>query len=91
VLVRVGQNGFNASVYHKVDDFRFPVVFYTFPSGNVPIKIGYNIFSSQLLRVERICSVKDDFVECLEKVFSIMLNRGYLADCLIRSCENVFF
>ena len=26
VLVRVGQNGFRTSVYHKVDEFSFPVV-----------------------------------------------------------------
>ena len=90
MLVRVGQNCFSTSVDHKVDDFSFPVVLYTFPGCNVPIKTGYNVFSSQLHRFMRICSVKDDFVEHSEKVFSIMLNRGYLADCLIRTCENVF-
>ena len=42
VLVRVGQNGFSTSVSHKVDDFSFPVVLYTFPGSNVPIKMGYN-------------------------------------------------
>ena len=31
VLVRVGQNGFSTSVYHKVDDFSCPVILYTFP------------------------------------------------------------
>ena len=50
VLVRVGQNGFSTSVYHKVDDFSFPVVLYTFSGSNVPIKMGYNVFLSQLLR-----------------------------------------
>ena len=39
VLVGVGQNSFSASAYHKVDDFRFPVVLYTFPGSNVPIKM----------------------------------------------------
>ena len=94
MFVRVGQNGFSTSVSHKVYDFSFPVVLYTFPGSNVPIKMGYNVFSSQILRFTRICSVKNDFVERPEKVFpimlNIMLNRGYLADCLIRSCENVF-
>ena len=69
VLVRVGQNGFSSSVYHKVDDFSFPVVLYTFQGSNAPIKMGYNVFSSQLVRFARICSVKDDFVERAEKVF----------------------
>ena len=41
VLVRVGQNGFTTSVYHKVDDFNFPVILHTFPYGNVPIKMDY--------------------------------------------------
>ena len=67
MLVRVGQNGFSTSVYHKLDDFSFPVILDTFP--------GDNVFSSQILRFARICSVKDDFVERAEKVFSIMLNK----------------
>ena len=69
VLVGVGQNSFSASAYHKVDDFRFPVVLYTFPGNNVPIKMGYNVFSSQILRFVRICSVKNDFVERAEVIF----------------------
>ena len=69
VLVSVGQNGFSTSVYHKVDDFSFSVVLYTFLCSNEPIKMGYNVFSSQLLRFARICSVNYDFVERVEKVF----------------------
>ena len=69
VLVGVGQNGCSTSVYNNVDDFSFPVVLYTFPGRNVPIKMGYNVFSSQILRFARICSLKDDFVERAEKVF----------------------
>ena len=70
VLVRVGRNGFSASVYHKDDYFSFPIVLQTFPGSNVPIKMGCNVFSSQLLRFGRICSEKDDFVERAVKVFS---------------------
>ena len=53
VLVRVEQNGFSTSVYHKVDYFSFPVVLYILPGNNVPIKMGYNVFSSQILRFAR--------------------------------------
>ena len=45
-FIRIGQNGFSTSVYHKVDDISFPVVLYTFPGRNVPIKMGYNVFIS---------------------------------------------
>ena len=72
MLVRVGKDGFSTSVYHKVDDFSFHGVLYTFPGSNVPIKMGNNVFSSHLLRFARIFSVKDDFVERTEKVISIM-------------------
>ena len=41
---------FSANVYHKVDDFSFPVVLYTFPGNNVPVKMGYNGFSSQICK-----------------------------------------
>ena len=50
VLVRDGQNGFSTSVYHKVDDFSFPVILDTFPGDNVPFKMGDNVFSSEYLR-----------------------------------------
>ena len=69
VLVRVGQKGFNTNVYHKVHDFSFRVILYTFLCRHIPIIMGYNAFSSQLLRFTRVCSVKDDFVESAEKVF----------------------
>ena len=90
MLVRVGQNGFSAIVFHKLDDFSFPVVLCTFPGNNAPIKMSYNVFSYQILRFARICSVKDDFVARAEVFFHHVKYRRYLADCLIRSCENIF-
>ena len=90
VLIRVRNNCCSTNVYHRVDYFSFSVVLYMFPSRNIPIKMGYNVFSSQLIRFARICSVKDDFVVRAKKMYSIMLESSYWAKTLIRSCENVF-
>ena len=58
--------------------------------SGVNVKIGYNVFSSQLIRFAGFRSVKDDFVVRAQKMYSIMLERVDCAQRLIRSRDNVF-
>ena len=45
VNILINNNGnLSTKLYNKLDDFNFPVVMFTFPHGNMPVKIGYNIF-----------------------------------------------
>ena len=51
------------SVFHKVDNFSFPVTLLTFPQNTMPYKTGIRVFAGQVLRYARICSIKEDFVK----------------------------
>ena len=50
IQINISQSSITTELYHKVNDFTFPVVMYTFPHGNMPEDIGYNVFYRQLLR-----------------------------------------
>ena len=77
-------------VYHKVNEFNFPVVLYTFPEGNMPIiKVGHNIFAAQLIRFARI-SCLPAFISRAEMLYNIFSERGYKTDLLIKSCTKIF-
>ena len=46
--ITIGADELTTEVYNKVDDFTFPVVMFTFPSGNIPIQLGYDVFFGQI-------------------------------------------
>ena len=83
-------SGFTTEVYHKVDEFNFPVVLYTFPDSNLPIKTGLNIFSAQLVRFARISSNVEAFRSRASSIFHTFHHRGYKSDHLISSCIKAF-
>ena len=78
VKINVSDNRLHTSVFHKVDDFKFPVILLTFPESMIPLKMGLNIFASQIIRYLRICSDLNDFIDKAKKTASILLSRGYL-------------
>ena len=90
VKIVITENGIHTKVYNKVEDFDFPVVTFTFPSGNIPIYIGYNIFYGQVLRYSRICSLKEDFILKTASLFVTLNNRGYCERNLLGSFKKVF-
>ena len=51
VRITIGSDGFATEVYNKVDEFTFPVVMFTFPSGNIPIQLGYDVFFGQIQKI----------------------------------------
>ena len=44
VRITIGSYELANEVYNKVDEFTFPVVMFTFPSCNIPIQLGYDVF-----------------------------------------------
>ncbi len=91
IKIIITEKGTQTKVYNKVDDFDFPVVAFTFPSGNMPLHIGYNIFFGQILRYSRICSHKEDFMSKTASLYSTLLNRGYDEKKLVGSFRKVFY
>ena len=90
IKVVITENGIQTKVYNKVDDFDFPVVTFTFPSGNMPLHIGYNIFFGQILRYSRICSQKEDFINKAATLYVTLVNRGYGERKLVGSFRKIF-
>ena len=77
------------SVYHKVDDFPFPVVLLTFPDSLIPRKMGLHVFASQIIRFLRICSQFQCVLERTRKIVNILVSRGYFVKDLRRCATNI--
>ena len=90
IKVNINTNELKTTVYNKVDDFTFPVVTFTYPSSNIPIHVGYNVFYSQVLRYSRICSTKESFISKTKHTFQILKTRGYEERILVKYFKKVF-
>ena len=55
-------NGFVSSkIYDKRDDFDFDIVNFPFLDGDVPRRVSYDVYISQLIRFARVCNHVADF------------------------------
>lgn len=90
VRITIGSDEFATEVYNKVDEFSFPVVMFTFPSGNTPIQLGYDVFYGQIQRYAIICSKKSGFLYVSSKIFTTLYKRGYSRSRLIEKFKKVF-
>ena len=77
VKLEISKDGLKTSVYHKVDDFNFPVTLLTFPDNTIPHKMGAQVFASQVLRYGRICTHELDFINKVRNTFQLLVARGY--------------
>ena len=90
VRITIGSDGFATEVYNKVDEFTFPVVMFTFPSGNIPIQLGYDVFFGQIQRYAIICSRRSGFLYVSNKIFTTLCKRGYSRSRLIINFKKIF-
>ena len=88
VKLTINETGLKTSVYHKVDDFNFPVTLLTFPENTMPYRMGIQVFSGQVIRYARICSSMKDFVDKTSRTYNSLVNRGYDAIKLRLSAER---
>ena len=54
--IKVIGSNIHKSVYDKRDNFEFPIVYFTWLCGDVPILPSYGIYISQLDRFARYCT-----------------------------------
>ena len=90
INIKIDRDGVSTSVYNKTDLFDFPVVSFTYPSGNIPMQLGYNVFYGQVLRYSRICSDKHAFLNKTKYLFNTMRDRGYNINMLYKSFKKLF-
>ena len=89
VKINIDLNCVHTSVYHKVDDFPFPVILLTFPDSLIPSKMGLHVFASQVIRYLRICSHFCYVKERTRKIVKILADRGYVLNELFRVATNI--
>ena len=82
IRINICDSNFNTEIYNKLDDFDFPVVMYTFPNGNMPLSVGYNVFYSQVIRYYNIHSQIDGFISSTNRLYKILVNRSYDSNTL---------
>ena len=67
----------STTMYDKRDDFDFDIVNFPVPDGDVPRRISYGVYISQLIRFARASSNVSDF-SCRNKALTAkLLKRGY--------------
>ena len=67
---------FTYKLYDKRDDFGFPFVRMPYLSNNMPSRIFYSTFMSELLRIAKCSSGKNEFVESAFKLMKRMWDQG---------------
>ena len=71
-------NGFVSSkIYDKRDDFDFDIVNFPFLDGDVPCRISYGVYISQLIRFARVCNHVTDFNARNKCLTAKLLQQGY--------------
>ena len=90
IKIIVNGDGVTTNVFNKTEQFDFPVVSFTYPTSNIPMQLGYNVFYGQILRYSRICSKRDLFLDKTKQLFSILLNRAYKENKLFQFFKKVF-
>ena len=94
VKICVEKDSLHTSVFHKVEDFPFEVILFTFPESLLPNRLGPRIFAGQVLRYLRICSHVEYVVTKVKYTCDIFIKRGYnlrsLRVCMEKLLNNYF-
>ena len=90
INIIINEDGISTNIFNKTEQFGFPVVSYTYPCGNIPMQLGYNVFYGQILRYCRICSRRELLMNKSKQLFDIMKGRCYDKYILFKSFKKVF-
>ena len=61
----------------KTDHFPFNVITLPFLESNLDTRICYNVFYGQVVRIQRLTSLREDFESRVNFLASILIRRGY--------------
>ena len=64
-------------VFCKTDHFPFSVISFPFLESNLDTRICYNVFYGQVIRIQRLTSLKEDFEIRVKYLADILIKRGY--------------
>ena len=77
-------------LYHKRDDFNFPIVNFLFLSSCIPSASTYGVYASQLIRNVRACSNYQDFIERGKVLTTKLLSQGYQKAKLVATLKMFY-
>ena len=63
VSISISHGKFVTEVYNKRHNFNFNIVNYPFMCSNIPTRPTYGVYSSQLIKINRICDKLNAFVK----------------------------
>ena len=76
LYMKISNRQFSTKLYDKRDDFNFDIVRMPFLSNNMPSRIFYSSYSSELLRIARCTSDKEDFLASCKNLIDRMWSQG---------------
>ena len=76
IKAKIADNKFSLKLYDKRDDFDFDIVRMPFLSNNMPSNIFYSSFSSEILRIARCTTDKEDFLTSCDSLIERMWAQG---------------
>ena len=67
----------NVKLYDKREAFSFEIVNYPHMDSNIPRRIAYGVFGSQLIRFSRICTDKAELLKRIKLLIAKLTRKGY--------------
>ena len=67
-------------------EFSFPAGMFIFPSGNIPIQLGYDVVYGQIQRYAEACSKQSGFLNVSRKIFATLCKKVIPEVVLLRKC-----
>ena len=77
-------------IFDKRNDFDFKIVKYPHVLSNIPDRIVYNVFVSQMLRIARVCSGPLDLIETFKVLILNFKGKGCKTKILISKAKKTF-
>ena len=74
--IRIIKDKFSLKLYDKRDDFGFSIVRMPYASNNMPFSIFYSSFCSELIRIARCSTDKDNFIGSAVPLMVRMFDQG---------------
>ncbi len=75
--MRICLNPFYITLFNKTDEFPFNVQRYTYADSNVHSSVGIRVYKTQILRIARICSRKEDFIVKIKDINKLFKIHGF--------------
>ena len=84
----INDNKIKITLYDKREDFKFEIVNYPHLDSNIPQRIAYGVFTSQLIRFARICTLKEDLIARAKILIDKLLKKKYTIEGLRKTTSK---